>query len=116
MDISKKVWLVCVTYVFQDVICDAFDQCHAMCYTLLTVTGIRSIRKITKIRNLETMNRMEGDTEDATVQGSKDKDIELITRKVTRKRKGIYKKKLSDALCESNIKTIAEELVLSEKS
>ena len=39
---------------------------------------------------------MEGDKEDSTVQGSKDRDIELISRKVSRKGKGIQKKKLSD--------------------
>ena len=36
---------------------------------------------------------MEGDTEDSTASGSKDREIELISRKVSRKRKGIQKKK-----------------------
>ena len=57
---------------------------------------------------------MEGDKEDSTVQGSKDRDIELISRKVSRKGKGIQKKKLSDTQRESNINTVAEELVSSQ--
>ena len=57
---------------------------------------------------------MEGEKEDSTVQGSKDREIELISRQVSRKGKGIQKKKLSDTLCESNINTVAEGLVSSE--
>ena len=57
---------------------------------------------------------MEGDTEDSTVQGSKDREIKLISRKASRKIKGIQKKKLSDTKCESNINTVTEELVSSE--
>ena len=53
----------------------------------------------------------EDDTEDSTVQGSKDREMELISRKVQRKRKGIQKKKLSDTQCESNINTVGKELV-----
>ena len=80
LDISKKV---CVTNVFQDFICDACDQCHTICFILLTVTSIHSIGKITKFRNFETLNKMEGDTEYSTVQqDSKDREIELISRKV----------------------------------
>ena len=60
------------------------------------------------------MNRMEVEKEDSTVQGSKDREIELISRQVSRKGKGIQKKKLSDTLCESNINTVAEGLVSSE--
>ena len=41
-------------------------------------------------------------------------EIELISRKVSRKDKGIQRKKLSDTLCESNINTVAEGLVSSE--
>ena len=51
---------------------------------------------------------MEGDGEDSTPQCSKDREIELISRKVSIKRKSIQKKKLSD------INTIAEELISSE--
>ena len=50
---------------------------------------------------------MKGDTEDSTVQGSKDREIELINRKISRKRKVIQIKKLSDTQCESNINTVA---------
>ena len=57
---------------------------------------------------------MEGEKEDSTVQGSKDREMELISRQVSRKGKGIQKKKLSDTLCESNINTVAEGLVSSE--
>ena len=35
---------------------------------------------------------MEGDTEDSTVESSKDREIKLISRKLSRKRKGICKK------------------------
>ena len=55
---------------------------------------------------------MEGDAEDSTVQGSKDREIDLISRKVSRKRKDIEKKKLSDTQCENNI--VAEDFVSSE--
>ena len=44
------------------------------------------------------MNKMKGNTEDSTVQGSNDREIELIRRKISIKRKGIQKKKLSDAM------------------
>ena len=57
---------------------------------------------------------MEGDTEDSTVQGPKDREIELISKKVSRKGKGIPKKKLSDTQWGSNISTVAEELASSE--
>ena len=71
-------------YVFLDVICDACNLCHAMCFFLFTVTNNHSIHKITKISNLETPNKMEGDTKDLTVQGSKDREFELIGRKISR--------------------------------
>ena len=38
---------------------------------------------------------MKGNTEDSTVESSKDREIKLISRKLSRKRKGILKK-LSD--------------------
>ena len=63
---------------------------------------------------MEPLNKIEGDTEDLTVQGLKDREIDLISRKVSRRRKGIQKKKLSHTQCESNINTIFEELVSSE--
>ena len=112
LDISEKV---CITMFFEDVICDAFNYCHTMCFSLFTLTSIYSIHKITKIRNSETLNKMEGDTEDSTVQCSKDREIELISRKVSRKRKGIQKMILSDTQCESNINTAPEELVSSHQ-
>ena len=57
---------------------------------------------------------MEGDAEDSTVQGSKDREIDLISRKVSRKRKDIEKKKLSDTQCENDINIVAEDFVSSE--
>ena len=45
---------------------------------------------------------------------SKDREIELISRNVSRNRKGIQKKILSDTQCKSNINAVIEELVLSE--
>ena len=57
---------------------------------------------------------MEDEKEDSTVQGSKDREMELISRQVSRKGKGIQKKKLSDTQCESNINTVAEGLVSSK--
>ena len=38
----------------------------------------------------------------------------MISRKVSRRRKGIQKKKLSHTQCESNINFVFEELVSSE--
>ena len=57
---------------------------------------------------------MQGDAEDSTVQGSKNRETELISRKVSRKSKVIQKKKLSDTQRESNINTVTEELASSE--
>ena len=42
------------------------------------------------------------------------KKMNLISRKTSRKRKSIQKKKLSDTQFESNINTVAEELVSLE--
>ena len=55
---------------------------------------------------------MEGGSEDLTVQGSKDREIPLISRKVCRKIKGVQMKRLIDAQCESYINTVTEELVI----
>ena len=65
-----------------------------MFYSLFTATSISSIHKITKTRKSETLNKMESDTEGSTIQGSKDREIKLISRKVSKKTKGIQKKKL----------------------
>ena len=53
---------------------------------------------------------MEDDKEDSTVQGSKDREIALVSTKVSRKGKGIQKKKFSDTQCESNINTLLKNL------
>ena len=55
-----------------------------------------------KIRNSETLNKMEGDAGDSIVQSSEDREIELISIKVSRKRKVIQKRKLSDTQYKSN--------------
>ena len=85
---TKKVfhWThdVCVT-VFEDVICDVCGPCHAIYFSLFTVASIHSIYKNTKIRNSGILNKIEGDTEDSTVQCSKDREIEA--EKVPRERK-----------------------------
>ena len=83
---SKKV---CVTNLFHDLICNACDPCHAMCFFFFTVARIQGIHKITKTRNSEILNKMKGHTEDSTVQGSKDREMEMMSRKVSRKRYGI---------------------------
>ena len=90
--------------VFLDVICNACDRCCATCFTLSLVTSIYSILKITKIRN-----KMEGDTE-FNFSRLKDRETQLISRKVSTKRKGIQREKLSDKQCESTV----EELRASE--
>ena len=60
---------------------------------------------------------MEGDTEYSTVQGSKDRNRINKKQKLKKsKRKGVQKKKLIDTQFESNINTVAEELVLSENA
>ena len=50
---------------------------------------------------------MEGNAKVSTVPGSKDREIYLIIRKVSSKRKGIPKSKLSDGMW-NNINTVAE--------
>ena len=39
---------VCLTNIFEDVICDACDPCNAMCFILFTVSSIYNIGKQTK--------------------------------------------------------------------
>ena len=92
LDKSEKVCII------QDVICDAYDSCHAMCFTLFMVTTIRRIHKISKIKNFETLNKMEVDMENSTDQGSKDNKIELISRKTSRKRKEMVLKRRNQVL------------------
>ena len=87
LDTSKKVY---VTKFFEAVICHSCHSSHAMYFW------------------------MEGDAEDSTVQGSEDRQIKLISRKVSRKGKVIQKRKLSPRQCESSINTVAGQLVSSE--
>ena len=76
LDISKNV---SVTNVFQDVSCDACDPCYAMCFTIHINQHSQHLRNY---KNQRLGNRMEGDTEDLTVQGLEDREIDLISRKV----------------------------------
>ena len=62
-------------------------------------------------------NKLRGDTEDSTVQGLRDREIDIISKKSLKKNKtkGVQKKKLIDIQCKNNINTIvAKELVSSE--
>ena len=117
---TKKVfhWThdVCVT-VFEDVICDVCGPCHAIYFSLFTVASIHSIYKNTKIRNSGILNKIEGDTEDSTVQCSKDRQRNRIDKqkKSLEKEKKRYSKE--EIECEtkhdSNINIAAEQLVPS---
>ena len=66
----------CVTNVV-DVICDACNPCNAMCFTLFTVTSIHNIQKYTKIRNSKKRWKVT-----QKIQGSKEREIDSINRKV----------------------------------
>ena len=68
---------VCVTNVFEDAICDACNPCNVMCFTLLMVTSINNIGKYTKIRNSKKRWKVT-----QKIQGSKEREINLISRKV----------------------------------
>ena len=79
--ISFNTLKVCITNILEEVICYAYDPCNAMCFTLFTITSVHNIWKITKIRNSETRCKTTQKA-DSTVQGSKDREIELLSRKV----------------------------------
>ena len=100
---------VCVTNVFEDVICDACDPCNVMCFTLLMVTSIHNIGKYTKIRKSKKRWMVT-----QKIQGSKKREIDLISRSLKKNEKDVQKKKLIDTEGESNIATVSEELVSSE--
>ena len=108
LDTRKKV---CVNNVFKDVTSDAYDPCNSIYFALFAVTSIQIIQRITKIRN-----KMEGNTKDSTVQDSKDREIDLISRKVWRKIKSKVFKRRSWLInnVKRNINTVAEELLSSE--
>ena len=58
---------------------------------------------------------MNGESDDSRLLNRlKDRKIELISKKIRRKIKGIEKKELIDTKWESNINTAAKELVSSE--
>ena len=60
---------VCVTNIFEDVICDACDRCNVMCFILFTVTSICNIGKYTKIRNSKKRRKVT-----QKIQGSKERE------------------------------------------
>ena len=59
----------------------------AMCMThvtpcVLPIHGNQHSRHLRNYKNQKLGNRMEGDTEDLTVQGLEEREIDLISRKV----------------------------------
>ena len=71
-----------------------------MCFTLLRVTSIHNIGKYISVTQ--------------KIQGSKKREIDLISRSLKKNEKDVQKKKLIDTEGESNIATVSEELVSSE--
>ena len=68
-------------------------------------------------KNEKLGNKLRGNTEDSTVQGLRDREIDIISKKSLKKNKtkGVQKKKLIDIQFKNNINTIvAKELVSSE--
>ena len=81
------------------------DVFHSANLTLHKVNSIQSIQKLDK-KKLKTRNQ---DGSCPKIQGSKDKEIDLISKTFWGKRKkGIQKKILIDGPCESNINTVFE--------
>ena len=74
LDTKNKV---CVTSIFEDVISDVYDPCNAMCFILFTVTSIHNIEKYTKVRNSKKKWKVT-----QKIQGSKEREINLINREV----------------------------------
>ena len=68
LDTGNKL---CVTNIFEDVICDACDLCNAMYFTLFTITSIHNIGKYTKIRNSKIRWKVT-----QNIQGSKKREID----------------------------------------
>ena len=95
---------VCITNILEDVICDGCDPCNAMCFILFTVTSIHNFGKYTKIRNLKKRWKVT-----QKIQGSKEREINLISLK--KNEKDVQKKKLTDTQVESNFATVNDELV-----
>ena len=82
---------------------------HGKPFSFFTVTGNQHSQHPKKYKKIEKQDDGERDTEDSTVQGSKDRGMELISETVWRKRKKIcQKKKMIDNLCENN--TAAEDM------
>ena len=91
-------------------ICDACDPSNAMLYL---IHGEQHSQDLKNLKNQNLGKKRKRDTKDLTVQGSRaDKNKSLKKNKV----KGVPKKKLIDTQFESNINTVAEELVSSENA
>ena len=85
LDIRNKV---CATNIFGDIIYDACDLFNAMCFILFTVTSIHNFGKYTKIRDSKKRWKVT-----QKMQGSKEKEIDLINRKTWRKMKKMLKRR-----------------------
>ena len=88
------------------------------CDLLIHSNSIHGIQKISKIRNWKARVRWKviQKFQLFNVQILKDRENDLIKRKVWRKIKikGLQNKKLIDTQCESNINTVPEEIASSE--
>ena len=94
LDTSKKI---CVTNVLEDVICDACDPCNAMCFNYSRYSAFTALTASKKLQKSDTWKQdgsWSGDTEDLTIQGLKDREIDLISRKVWRKKKRFSKEEI----------------------
>ena len=98
--------------VFQDVTWESCEPCQAMCFFWSTVTSMYSIQKITKIWNSKTLNKMEGTQKIQLFKAKKNKEIELISRKVFKRRNWVIRN-VRVAL-KSSTNTVAEKLLSSE--
>ena len=77
--ISLDTWKnVCVT-AFEYLTCITF-----ICYFEYVIHGNQHSQHSKNYKNQELGNKMEGDTEDSTAEGLKDREIDLIRRKVWR--------------------------------
>ena len=100
LDTSRKV---CVTNLSEDVIFDACDQSHAICFFLFTVTSIHSIHKITNIRNSEAFKYLQWKLTPAKLKAnyiatSDVASIWLSSLPLKRERFSLTKRKFLDAV------------------
>ena len=79
LDSSKKV---CPSNICEVLICDVCDPWQIICFSFFTVTGNQHSQHPKKYKKIEKQDDGERDTEDSTVQGSKDRGMELISETV----------------------------------